>query len=193
MKDRNSVIFTSKQSSRFKIGTIRTTTGENIRIEDGKNLVQNALGARLGDFFLALQLKNSTEAGSKKRKAAEVVHEAGKFNFQKANITQEAFDRERAKAASPQDFFMLYTQASAVDVVLPDWTGVVDASNWDFYFGPFAGRALDAFERSRAANARKEEDDEDGNGEDDEYGDEDDENGDKEDDEEDEASDCSLL
>jgi hypothetical protein len=49
----------------------------------------------------------------------------------------------------PDDIFMLYTKTEiSDDFVLPDRSGLVDASCWDSYFGPFADRAYIA-SRSR--------------------------------------------
>ncbi|KAF9357373.1 hypothetical protein BGX26_003808 [Mortierella sp. AD094] len=47
---------------------------------------------------------------------------------------------ERKKAASGSDFFILFT-SKELNVQLPSNSGVVDRTNWDSYFGPFAGRA----------------------------------------------------
>jgi hypothetical protein len=55
----------------------------------------------------------------------------------------ETYKKERDKSAVPSDFFMLYTTAEVTgDIALPDRSGLVDASSWNAYFGPFAGRAF---------------------------------------------------
>jgi hypothetical protein len=44
---------------------------------------------------------------------------------------------------------MLHTQTEiSDDCALPDRSGLVDASCWDSYFGPFAGRAFVALQHS---------------------------------------------
>jgi hypothetical protein len=59
------------------------------------------------------------------------------------------YDKERDKAAGSDDIFMLYTKTEVSgDLALPDSSGLVDNSCWDFYFGPFAGRAYIALQHS---------------------------------------------
>jgi hypothetical protein len=69
--------------------------------------------------------------------------------IQTKKLTQDKYDAEREKSARPDDIFMLYTKTKmSDDFVLPDRSGLVDASCWDSYFGPFAGRAYLALEFS---------------------------------------------
>ena len=57
-------------------------------------------------------------------------------------LTQAKYNTERNKSAGPDDIFILYTQTEILNnYALPDRSGLVDASCWDSYFGPFAGRA----------------------------------------------------
>ena len=57
-------------------------------------------------------------------------------------VTKPMYLQEREKAASVQDFFLAFTTQKKVPTFkLPDKSGIVDRSNWDNYFGPFAGRA----------------------------------------------------
>jgi hypothetical protein len=71
-----------------------------------------------------------------------IVREVGQSKFVK-KLSMETYKEERNKAAVPTDFFMLYTTAEITgDIALPDRSGLVDASNWKAYFGPFAGRAF---------------------------------------------------
>jgi hypothetical protein len=54
-----------------------------------------------------------------------------------------SYSLERNKAASPHDFFILFTtNERRSDIALPGNSGIVDAENWSEYFGPFAGRAF---------------------------------------------------
>ncbi|CAG8446398.1 6099_t:CDS:2 [Funneliformis mosseae] len=43
--------------------------------------------------------------------------------------------------ASSKDFFILNITTNCLDFKLPKNSGIVDASNWDKYFGPYSGRA----------------------------------------------------
>jgi hypothetical protein len=59
------------------------------------------------------------------------------------------YNAERKKSAGPDDIFILYTQTDmSEDCALPDRSGLVDASCWDSYFGPFSGRAYMASQYS---------------------------------------------
>jgi hypothetical protein len=62
-------------------------------------------------------------------------------------LTQATYEAERKKSAGPDDIFMLYTKTEIPNgCALPDRSGLVDASCWDSYFGPFSGRAYMAMQ-----------------------------------------------
>src|SRR5712664_1451901 len=51
--------------------------------------------------------------------------------------------KERKKAASGEDFFMIFTTKSRLEEIkLPRNCGIVSGDNWKKYFGPFADRAF---------------------------------------------------
>jgi hypothetical protein len=57
-------------------------------------------------------------------------------------LTQATYDTERRKSTGLDDIFILYTRSeTANDFVLPERSGLVDASCWDSYFGPLSDRA----------------------------------------------------
>jgi len=73
---------------------------------------------------------------------ANEVHQY-KYTSRNAGIGQHDYSLEHNKAASPQDFFILFTtNERRSDIALPRNPGIVDAQIWSEYFGPFAGRAF---------------------------------------------------
>jgi len=106
------------------------------------HIILNAASAPAGDFFNSIE---TSAQRSPKRKGSQgnIVREVGQCKLiQKGKLTQDMYDAEREKSAGPDDIFMLYTKTKiSDDFALPDRSGLVDASCWDSYFGPFAGRA----------------------------------------------------
>ena len=101
------------------------------------HVVLNAPSAAAGDFFFSI--KTSPNG---KDSQGNIVREVGQCKFTGRKLTQDMYDAEREKSAGPDDIFMLYTDSEiSGDFALPDRSGLVDASCWDSYFGPFAGRA----------------------------------------------------
>jgi len=102
------------------------------------HVILNAPSAPAGDFFLSIKMSPNG-----KDSQGNIVSEVGqcKFTENKKKLTQDMYDAEREKSAGPDDIFMLYTPKISDDFALPDRSGLVDASCWDSYFGPFAGRA----------------------------------------------------
>ncbi|KAF9095501.1 hypothetical protein BGX27_001265 [Mortierella sp. AM989] len=88
----------------------------------------NAPSAPFGDSFLGLDTKKfCTEVHQ-----CKLIADGGRIDYQ----------AERDKAASAKDFFLLFSSSDHFDVTLPPRSGIVDMSNWEHYFGPFAGRAF---------------------------------------------------
>jgi hypothetical protein len=101
----------------------------------------NAAGASAGDFFFKIET-SAQRSSSGKDSQGNIVHEIGQCKLIKTKLNQDRYDAERKKSAKPDDIFMLYTKTKmSDDFVLPDRSGLVDASCWDSYFGSFAGRA----------------------------------------------------
>lgn len=100
------------------------------------HVILNGTSAPAGDFFLSVEASNWR--GSQRK----VVHEVGQCKLVQKKLTQATYDTERKKSSGPDDIFILYTQSqTSDDFVLPDRSGLIDASCWDLYFGPFSGRA----------------------------------------------------
>ncbi len=57
-------------------------------------------------------------------------------------VSQKVYQSERDKAASKNDFFILFTTQNCDKFNLPENSGIVDKGNWKKYFGPFAGRGF---------------------------------------------------
>jgi hypothetical protein len=111
-------------------------------------IVLNAAGAPAGDFFLRIEIPTQRSL-NKKSGRDEDVNEVGQCKWTEKKLTKATYTRERKKAAADVDIFILYTQAETLgDWDLPDRSGIVDASCWESYFGPFAGRAYMAWEKS---------------------------------------------
>jgi hypothetical protein len=112
------------------------------------HLILNAPGAAAGDFFFSIKT-SAQQSPNGKDSQGNIVREVGQCKLIQSKLTQEKYDAEREKSAGPDDIFMLYTKTKVSDdFALPDRSGLVDASCWDSYFGPFAGRAHMAWEYS---------------------------------------------
>jgi len=100
------------------------------------HVILNAPGAAAGDFFFSIKT-SAQRSPNGKDSQGNIVREVGQ-----CKLVQDKYDAEREKSAGPDDIFMLYTKTEiSDDFALPDRSGLVDASCWDSYFGPFAGRA----------------------------------------------------
>ncbi|KAF9536709.1 hypothetical protein EC957_009924 [Mortierella hygrophila] len=117
---------TKSYSHRF-VSAVRCEN-KTVNVRKGKHCIINAPSAPYGDSFTGIDAQPfCTE-----------VHQC-KLITDGARIDYQA---ERRKAASDNDFFMLFTSQNHLDVELPPLSGIVDGSNWEEYFGPFAGRAF---------------------------------------------------
>jgi hypothetical protein len=116
------------------------------------HVILNAPSAPAGDFFLSIE---TSAQRSLKRKDSQgnIVREVGQCKLIQDKLTQDKYDAEREKSAGPDDIFMLYAKISD-DFALPDRSGLVDASCWDSYFGPFAGRAYMASRYNRVQEVK---------------------------------------
>jgi hypothetical protein len=117
------------------------------------HLTLNAPSAPAGDFFFSIKT-SAQRSPNGKGSQGNIVREVGQCKLiQKKKLTQDTYDAEREKSAGPDDIFMLYTDTRmSDDFALPDRSGLVDASCWESYFGPFAGRAYMA---SRYSDSRR--------------------------------------
>ena len=101
----------------------------DVDVHEGRFFILNAPNAPYGDAFCGLDIAGRNE-----------IHQ---YRFYRKKILNwESFIRERQKAASPEDFFLLITTSKIPDMhtPLPKNSGIVHAGNWKDYFGPFAGR-----------------------------------------------------
>ncbi|KAJ1554030.1 hypothetical protein HK096_005287 [Nowakowskiella sp. JEL0078] len=96
----------------------------------------NAPGAPYGDGFVPLKTPG--------HRCFNEIHQAKRVSDK---ISQTAFEQELQKAASSNDFFILFT-TNDYDDALPPSSAVVDRKNWEAYFGPFAGRAFFYFNKT---------------------------------------------
>jgi hypothetical protein len=103
---------------------------ENVNVREHKHCILNAASAPYGDCFLSLDSSN----------ASNEVHQYKKYS-DKTPLSQQDYMNERQKAASNQDFFLLFTTKEC-NIELPDNSGIVDKKVWKDYFGPFSGRAF---------------------------------------------------
>ena len=107
------------------------------------HVILNGTSAPAGDFFLSIEIP-AQRAPNGRGSLGKTVREAGQCKLIQEKLTQATYDAERKKSAGPDDIFMLYTQTETEildDYALPDRSGLVDASCWKSYFGPFTGRA----------------------------------------------------
>jgi hypothetical protein len=124
--------------------TTPVDTRHNGTLDAGAQLshvIRNAPNAPAGDFFLSIKT-SAQQSLNGKDSQGNIVREVGQCKFTGQKLTQDIYDAEREKSAGPNNIFMLYTDSEiSGDFALPDRSGLVDASCWDSYFGPFAGRA----------------------------------------------------
>ncbi|CAI2193459.1 4055_t:CDS:1, partial [Funneliformis geosporum] len=105
----------------------------------GKYCVINAPGAPAGDSFVyGINLRDLNESPTAIIKVNE-VHQCKLLK--KSTINQQDFEKEQLKAAGKQDIFILFTCGES-RVNLSNTSAIIDKSNWENYFGPFAGRAF---------------------------------------------------
>jgi hypothetical protein len=104
-----------------------------------------------GDDVFCIILNNKTTSFSfsiEIPQDGQVINEVGQCKLIQKDLTQATYATERNKSAGCDDIFMLYTKTGTHDCVLPDRSGLVDASCWDSYFGPFSSRAYIALKHS---------------------------------------------
>ena len=121
---------------------VDTQNGRTLNADDQlSHVILNAPSAAAGDFFLSI--KTSAQPYPKRKGSqGNIIREAGQFKSIRRKLIQDMYDEEREKSAGPDDIFMLYTDTKiSDDFALPDRSGLVDASCWNSYFGPFFGRA----------------------------------------------------
>lgn len=100
-----------------------------------QHILQNASSAPYGDAFLCLDCPNSSTPINE-------VHQYKLYSGQR-KVSEAEYQKERQKAASPTDFFILYTsQERPCNFSLPQNSAFVSQDNWDQYYGPFARRAF---------------------------------------------------
>ncbi|RIA92386.1 hypothetical protein C1645_820819 [Glomus cerebriforme] len=104
-----------------------------INFQQGKHCLVNYSSDNYGDSFIRLNPKQN------KSLILNEVHQYKFWNDEKVN--QEVYLKERKKAASKSDFFILFTTKNCNKFELPQYSGIVDKENWNKYFGPFAHRA----------------------------------------------------
>ncbi|KAF9310054.1 hypothetical protein BG003_008980 [Podila horticola] len=117
---------TKSKSHRF-ISVVRCEN-ETVNVRKSRHCIINAPSAPYGDSFTGLD----TQPFCTEVHQCKLISDGARIDYQ----------AERRKAASDNDFFMLFTSQDHLDVELPPLSGIVDGSNWENYFGPFAGRAF---------------------------------------------------
>jgi hypothetical protein len=112
------------------------------------HVILNGTSAAAGDFFLGIEIPEQ-RAPNTKSGLGKIVREVGQCKLTRKKLAQATYNTERNKSAGPDDFFVLYTQTEILDdIALPDRSGLVEASCWESYFGPFSGRAYIALQNS---------------------------------------------
>jgi hypothetical protein len=112
------------------------------------HVILNGTSAPAGDFFFSIEIPTQ-RASNRKGSLSQTIREVGQCKLVREKLKKDTYGEEREKSADPDDIFMLYTQTETPnDYALPDRSGLVDASCWDSYFGPFAGRAYIALRTS---------------------------------------------
>ncbi|CAI2189803.1 6575_t:CDS:1 [Funneliformis geosporum] len=96
-----------------------------------KYCIINDASAPYGDAFLGL------DVDLKSGKPNE-VHQYKRWKVN--SLTGQDYQDERNKSALSKDFFILFTTTNCSNFKLPKNSGIVDASNWDKYFGPYSGK-----------------------------------------------------
>ncbi|KAF9152321.1 hypothetical protein BGX20_005190 [Mortierella sp. AD010] len=130
-----SQIITKTTNSNKKSWIIDCKGGSSINLRNHRHIVLNAASAPSGDAFLSLDT----------RSAINEVHQYKFSTGDSRTINQNQYDTERDKAASDNDFFILFTTLTAHGIQLPDKSGIVDRQCWSEYFGPFSARAYNSF------------------------------------------------
>ncbi|CAG8594613.1 12684_t:CDS:2, partial [Acaulospora morrowiae] len=95
-----------------------------------KHCIINTPSSPSGDAFLSLD-----------QPGIESPNEIHQYKQRQKPINQMAYEEERKKSASKNDFFILFTTAENCNVKLPKHSGIVDGKVFRDYFGPFAARA----------------------------------------------------
>jgi hypothetical protein len=107
-----------------------TKSTANKCVRHFRHCIINAPASPYGVSFLSLD-----QPGIKK------LNEVHQFNLQKKAVSLKEYQEEREKAASEDDFFILFTTANC-NIEIPKMSGIVDRKAFTNYFGPFAGRAF---------------------------------------------------
>ncbi len=136
--------YATRSGSLAATACIQHNTG-SISVSGGllTQLVQNAPGANCGDSFCALQCVGDGDGDGDGDDV--VVHEVHQYKHTKDTMTLTLFKEERKKAASPRDFFVLFTTGPShpdLKNQLPPRSALVDRSNAARYYGPFAARSF---------------------------------------------------
>ena len=101
----------------------------------------NGSSAPAGDFFFSIEIPTQ-RASNGKGGLSQIIREVGQCKLVREKLKEGKYEEEREKSANLDDIFMLYTDTEVSDdFALPDRSGLVDASCWDSYFGPFSSRA----------------------------------------------------
>ncbi len=95
-------------------------------------LYQPADGSLSGDAFLCVE---DATKGS--------FHKVHQYKCVKVKISQEVLEKERSKAAGPDDLFIMYcTSEVTADLCMLPNSAIVDATCWKAHYGSFAARAF---------------------------------------------------
>lgn len=83
--------------------------------------------------------------------------ESGQSKKGAAKVDRKVIEEERGKACDDDDLLIvLCTEDKQIsDKDLPKMTGIVQSTQWDEYFGPYAGRAFFIWSRTAAQEKHK--------------------------------------
>jgi hypothetical protein len=93
-------------------------------------------------MFLCAQGNDAGDSYCCLRTDRGYVHEVHQYKHKKVVVDQESYETEFEKAASKDDFFILFTTSHASVHSLHPRCAIVDASCWQRYYGPYWARAF---------------------------------------------------
>ncbi|CAI2182814.1 14937_t:CDS:2 [Funneliformis geosporum] len=138
----------------------RGSTGEQWRVVDPEmsQMLDEDKKTKISEVYFGSQTDTRTHRGKNKNntKSLRVQCEHDTIEFRACeniiiNKTSApygdsflALDTKppRNEATSEEDFFILFTTQKAENINLSPYSGIVDGTCWEAYYGPFAGRAF---------------------------------------------------
>jgi hypothetical protein len=122
-------------------GSVTTVKHEHdtVNLNDAAHMVRNGVSAPGGNAFLGLVVSTPSPLTP-----YTLIHEVQQYKLVRTAVTQKMFDAEYEKSVKAgTDLFLLFTAVKERNVSTPKArSGLVDATCFRDYYGPFAGRAF---------------------------------------------------